>query len=182
MRYAALTSAVMVSLCLAPLRAAGGEQSPKAAAELVTHMKSRGLSTIAAADPQTPGRVVAAMLIPDVQLLVIGATSTAAPYLESQIAQGKFDDVYSTLNATAVADTKIFFQDMGADGLSTDNGGIDVMYERGKAQTIFDGDWKRQKLSKKDYEDKRQKADSDYSRMLTLLAAKVQMEAAGSVR
>jgi hypothetical protein len=48
------------------------------------------------------------------------------------------------------------------------------MYERGTVQTIFDGDWKRQKLSKEDYENKLQKADAEYTRMLTLLADRLQ--------
>ena len=154
--------------------ATGPEQSPKAAEGLVGLMKSRQLSTVAATDPQNPGRVIAAMLIPDVQLLVVGAKSSASPYLESQIAQGQFAEVYAVLNSTAVPETKIFFEDMGCDGLTNDDEGIDVMYERGTVQTIFDGDWKRQKLSKEDYENKLQKADAEYTRMLTLLADRLQ--------
>jgi hypothetical protein len=174
MHAAAIRSLVSAGVLIGSvsLAAAAGspEQSPKSAAGLVTLMKSRGLSAVAAADPQSPGRVVAAMLIPDVQLLVVGAKSTAAPYLESEIAQGQYADVYAMLNSTAVPETKIFFQDMGCDGLTSTDDSIDVMYERGTAQTIFDGDWKRQKMSKQDYEDKLQKADSEYNRMLTLLA------------
>jgi len=93
--------------------ATGPEQSPKAAEGLVGLMKSRQLSTVAATDPQNPGRVIAAMLIPDVQLLVVGAKSSASPYLESQIAQGQFAEVYAVLNSTAVPETKIFFTDGG---------------------------------------------------------------------
>jgi len=154
--------------------ATGPEQSPKAAEGLVGLMKSRQLGTVAATDPQNPGRVIAAMLIPDVQLLVVGAKSSASPYLESQIAQGQFAEVYAVLNSTAVPETKIFFEDMGCDGLTNDDEGIDVMYERGTVQTIFDGDWKRQKLSKEDYENKLHKADAEYARMLTLLADRLQ--------
>jgi len=157
--------------------AAGPAQSPKAATELVSLMKARGLSTVAATDPQNPGRLVAAMLIPDVQLLVVGAKSTAAPYLEAQIGQGQYADAYAVLNSTAVPESKIFFQDMGCDGLTNANDGVDIMYERGKDQTIFDGDWKRQKMSRQDYDDKLQKADSEYQRMLTLLTERLQAPA-----
>jgi hypothetical protein len=117
---------------------------------------------------------VAAMLIPDVQLLVVAAKSTAPGYLAAQIAQRQFGEVYSTLNATAVPDSKVFFEDMGCDGLTEGDGGIDVMYERGKDQTIFDGDWKRQKISKAAYEAKAEKADDEYSRMLVLLTQSLQ--------
>jgi hypothetical protein len=154
--------------------AQSSETSSAAAARLVDLMKGRGLSTVAAKDPQAPGRLVAAMLMPGVQLLVVGAQSTAAPFLESEIAKGSYGDVYGMLNSSAVADSKIFFQDMGCDGLTTDHDGVDIMYERGRDQTIFDGDWKRQKLSRKDYEAKLQKADSDYARMLSLLATQLE--------
>ena len=153
--------------------ATGPEQSPKAAEGLVGLMKSRQLSTVAATDPQNPGRVIAAMLIPDVQLLVVAAKSSASPYLESQIAQGQFAEVYAVLNSTAVPETKIFFEDMGCDGLTNDDEGIDVMYERGTVQTIFDGDWKRQKLSEQDYMKAFTSADDRYSGMLSALIAQL---------
>jgi hypothetical protein len=44
------------------------------------------------------------------------------------------------------------------------------MYERNSQQTIFNRDWKGQKLSKSAYEEKVQKADAQYSQLLTLLA------------
>jgi hypothetical protein len=186
MQAVASRSALWAFLLMGSVGLAAGagsaEQSPKTAAGLVNLMKSRGLSTVAATDPQNPGRVVAAMLIPDVQLLVVGAKSTAGPYLESQIAKGQYTDVYAVLNSTAVPDTKIFFQDMRCDGLTNDNDGIDVMYERGTAQTIFDGDWKRQKISKQDYDNKLQKADAEYNRMLTLLAERLQATTASPGR
>src|SRR4051794_8111005 len=104
-RTALTAGLVMASVGLS---AGGGPaQSPKAASGLVTLMTSRGVSTIAATDPQTPGRIVAAMLIPGVQLLVIGAKSTAAAYLESQIAQGQYADAYAVLNSTAIPESRM---------------------------------------------------------------------------
>jgi hypothetical protein len=82
-----------------------------------------------------------------------------------------------TISSVCVPETKIFFQDMGCDGLTDRNDAIDVMDERGTAQTIFDGDWERQKTSKQDYEDKLQKADGEYNRLLTLLAGRLQADA-----
>src|SRR3954452_19417839 len=92
--HAALVAG-LVTASVGLVAGAGPEQSPKAANGLVRVMTSRGGSTIAATDPQDPGRVIAAMLIPGVQLLVVGAKSTAAAYLETQIAQGQYADTYS---------------------------------------------------------------------------------------
>ncbi|MEO8075515.1 MAG: hypothetical protein ABI818_04245 [Acidobacteriota bacterium] len=146
----------------------GAGTSSKAASELVALMKSRNLDAIAAPDPEQQDRFVAALLIPDVQLLVVGATTTAPAYLQSQLAQHLYRDAYSTLQSAAVLKTKLFFQDMGSDGL-TEGGSLDIMYEHGTEQTVFDGDWKRQKISKAAYDKKLQKADADYAKMLQLL-------------
>ena len=163
-----LAASTLLASGAAASAGAGAGQSSQEAAALVALMKNQGVEVAAAPDPAEPGRFVAAMLIPDVQLLVVAAKSTAAEYLQAQIAQRQFSEVYATLNATAVPDSKLFFQDMGCDGLTNDDGGIDVMYERGKDQTIFDGDWKRQKISKADYEARAAKADEDYSRILAV--------------
>jgi hypothetical protein len=171
-RYSVLTAAVLLGSTAIASAGAGPGQSAKEALALVSLMKTQGLTTTAAPDPSDPGRFVAAMLIPDVQLLVVAAKSTAADYLASQIGQRQFQEVYATLNATAVPDTKLFFQDMGCDGLT--DSGIDIMYERGKDQTIFDRDWKRQKMSKADYEAKVEKADDQYGRILALLTQSLQ--------
>jgi hypothetical protein len=148
------------------------EPSSKAAGELVAMMKSRNLETIALEDPEHPDHFIAAMLIPGVQLLVVGAKSTAPDYVRSQLGQQLYRDVYATLQSAAVLDTKVFFQDMGSDGLS-DDGSVDIMYEHGTKQTNFNGDWKTQKMSKAEYQEKLRKADADYSRMLSLLAGRL---------
>jgi hypothetical protein len=160
----------------------GAGQSSKEAAALVALMKSQGVDVVAAPDPAVPGRLVAAMLIPDVQLLVVAGKSTAPDYVQAQLAQRQFREVYTILNATAVLDSKLFFQDMGCDGLTDGDSGIDIMYERGKNQTIFDGDWKRQKISRADYQAKAEKADDEYGRMLAVLTQSLQAAPAAAGR
>ena len=148
------------------------EPSSKAAGELVAAMKSQGLDAIAAEEAGDPGRFVAAMLVPGVQLLVVSAKSTAPDYIRTQLAQQQYREVYSTLQSASILDSKLFFQDMGSDGLDGDSS-IDIMYERGTNQTVFDGDWKKQKMSKTAYEERLRKADAEYSRMLSLLAERL---------
>jgi hypothetical protein len=43
------------------------------------------------------------MLIPDVQLLVVGAKTTASAYLRAQIAAQQYRDAYSSINSYAVS-------------------------------------------------------------------------------
>ena len=175
-----VTSALLLGWAVGTTAATGPAGSTEAAPALATLMKSRGLDSVAAVDPQNPGRVVAAMLIPDVQLLVLAAKSTALAYVEAQIRQQQYGEVYATLNSASVPETRLFFQDMGCDGLTNEDGGVDIMYERGKTQTIFDGDWKRQQVSKTEYEAKLQQAEAEYFRMLALLTESLRMETNGA--
>ena len=149
--------------------AAAAGRSTEAAAELVMLMQARNLEAFAAEDPAAPGHFVAAMLVPDVQLLVVAARPTAPDYLTAQVAAGNYREAYLTLHGAAVAETKVFFQDMGCDGLSGDEGSVDILYERAATQTVFDGDWRGQKLSKAEYEQKLRDADQRYSRLLAVL-------------
>jgi hypothetical protein len=149
------------------------ERSSNAAAQLVQLMQEQKLDAYAAEDPQVPGRFVAAMLVPDVQLLVVAAETTAPHYLRAQLAQRNYREVYVTLHSSAVPQTKLFFQDMGCNGLNDQNGGIDIMYERASTQTVFDGDWKSQKLSKSAYEEKLQTAERKYAEALSALTRAV---------
>jgi hypothetical protein len=156
------------------LVAAGGSpavRSSDAASALVSAMKAQGLDAVAVQDPEDAERFVAAMLVPDVQLLVVAAKSTAPEYLRTQLAQRQFRDAYSALFSGAVPETKLFFQDMGCDGLKEDGGNIDILYERGTNQIVFNGDWKQQKMSRSAYDEKVRDAESKYSRMLSLLGA-----------
>lgn len=88
--------------------------SSDAASALVSLMKAQGLDAVAVQEPEDPERFVAAMLVPDVQLLVVAAESTAPDHLRTQLAQRQFRNAYSALFSGAVPETKMFFQDMAA--------------------------------------------------------------------
>jgi hypothetical protein len=179
-RWVAATAVWVVCGLVGLATASGAEPSSQTATTLVTLMKSRNLDAFAAPDPETPDRFVAAMLVPGVQLLVVAAKSTSPDYMKSQLAQQQYRDVYAALHASAVPETKVFFQDMGSDGLSLDGStSTDIMYERGTAQTIFDGDWKRQKVSKSAYDEKLRKADAEYSRLLGVLSESLRVSPGG---
>jgi len=72
----------------------------------------------------------------------------------------------------AVAGSKSFVMDIGADGLSPKPGdaGADS-WEKGTQQVAFDGDWKKAKLSEEQYMKSYSEADEQYTKMLSLLLA-----------
>ena len=137
--------------------------------ELVTAMTTQKVTAFAVEDPTTPTRFVAALLFPETQLLIVGAASTSADYIKAQIAQKQYAEVYAALNASAVPETTLFFQDMGCDGLSRDGEHVDVMYDESGRQVLFDGKGKASGLSKSEYAAKLGSAETQYVAMVTLL-------------
>jgi hypothetical protein len=149
--------------------------SAELAKQLVTVMGSSGLEAIAAHDPQDPSRAIAALAFPGSQLLVVSAPYPDTATLDAYLANHMYKDVYTILQQPAISKGKLFFQDMGCDGLQGGgNGSVDIMYEDGGTQTIFDGNWKRLKLTESAYEQKLKNADAQYTRLLTALVAAAQ--------
>jgi hypothetical protein len=144
------------------------------ARELSTLLAGRNLSAIATQDPERPDRFVAAVVFPVVQLIVIAARYATPTVLEDQLAKRQYNDVYGILQQASTQDSRVFFQDLKADGLHAKPGAaVDVMYERVVDQTIFDGAPEKRKVSEAAYLEKFRSADALYSRLLTLLIAEV---------
>jgi hypothetical protein len=131
-------------------------------------MAARQLDAIAAADPAEPGRFIAAIVFPDVQMLLVSSRHESADYLAHQIAQRQFRDVYSALHGGPAAG-RHFFHDMGCDGLLAAAEDADIHYEGADRQTIFDGNWEAQSLTEAAYAERHKAADERYSRALTVL-------------
>lgn len=137
--------------------------SATVAKELVQVLASRQLNAIAAKDPES-GHYVAALSFPEVQLLVVSAAYPNPAVLDDAIARKDYQTVYAALQAPSLREGKLFFQDMGADGLRPDgDGSVDVLYEQGTEQTLFDG--------KRKARDKFTQAEETYGRLLTVLLA-----------
>jgi hypothetical protein len=137
------------------------------AVELTELLTARGLDAIATVDPETPDRFVAALAFPKVQLLVVGSTYPVPALMLQQIAAKQYRDAYIALQQTNVADGKVFFQDLGGDGLRGVE--VDVLYENVVNQTVFDGAPEKHNVTKAAYDQKFAAADALYSRLLTLL-------------
>ena len=134
-------------------------------------MAAGHLDAIAAQDPGNPNHFVAALFYPNAQLLVVSAQFNAPQALQPLIASKSYRDVYADLQTAQGASNQVFFIDMKADGLSDGRGGaIDVMYEPGNKQTIFDEDWRKQHgLGEREYQEKYRAAEQMYESLLHTL-------------
>jgi hypothetical protein len=163
---------------LAPAPADAPLQAPSTAVlakQLVDAMGRGGLDALAVRDPQTPGAAIAVLAIPQSQLLVVAGPYPDAANLDALLTHKMYRDVYSGLQQPSVTQGKLFILDMGCDGLDpTGRENVDVMYENAGTQTIFDGDWKKQKLSEAEYQERARGAESRYARLLSALLTAAQ--------
>lgn len=169
-----LASAAGLALAAAIVSAAPAAEDGKSVAvakELSQALDAAKLEAIAAADPANPGMFVAAMYIPGAQLLVVSAKYSAPILIAEKIAKKDYRDVYMDLQAASVAGTRIFIQDMLADGLVAKPDGAGDVFEVGTKATTFDGSWKKAKMSEDEYMKAFADADEKYAKILSLLIA-----------
>ena len=159
-----------LALGLAPLGASQESKSAPLAKQLAQLLDAAKLESIAAADPTTGG-FVAALYIPGTQLLVVSGRFDAPAIGTERINRREYRDLYMDLHGAAKAGTRVFAQDVSANGLSikADDGAVDSWEESNKTLS-FDG-WKKAKMSEDDYTRAYTAADEHYARILTLLLA-----------
>jgi hypothetical protein len=162
-------------LMLVVMSTAAAAQESKSAAlakELTQLLDGAKLTAIAAKDSSDPEAFVAAMYFSGSQLLVVSAKYTPAVLLNEKLAKKDYQEIYIDLNSASVASTRIFLEDLGADGFKLDHpegAGFDSV-ERGGKRTVFDADWrKEQKLTEEQYAKLFADADALYSRLLQAL-------------
>jgi hypothetical protein len=176
-----MKTVALVCLCGAltiGVGAAASAQEPKSTAlarQLAAALDAANLDSIAVKDPSTPDTFIGVLYFKGVQLLAVSAKYAAPSLLVAKIAQKSYKDVYIDLNSASMPDSKVFIEDLGADGLKAkhdDNTAYDT-YEAAGKLTAFDGDWKKQKLSEQDYLKIFAGSDERYSQMLTALLAQL---------
>jgi hypothetical protein len=141
------------------------------AKQLAAALEGAKLDSIAAKDPSAPDAFVAALYFPGLQLLVISGKYSVPQLLTDRVGRKEYRDVYLDLNGASIADTKVFIEDPGADGIKAkreENQAFDQCEIAGK-RTMFNGDWKTQKMSEQDYMKTYSAADDRYSQILTAL-------------
>ena len=167
-----LTAAACGVFALAPALHAQESKSAAAARELGETLDRLKLDSIAAPDPGDPGTFVAALYFPGAQLLVVSAKYSAPALLHDKLAKKEYRDIYIDLSSASIAATKVFIMDQAADGLAykpNDDRPADS-WEQASKTTMFDGEWRKAKLSEDDYQKAYGAADARYAQILTLLA------------
>ena len=148
-------------------------QESKSAAlvkQLAAALDAGKLDAIGAKDPSAPDAFCAALYFPNAQLLVVAARYSAPQLLVERLAKKEYRDMYIDLSSASVPASKVFVQDASADGLNAK--GFDSFEEAGKSM-MFDGDWKKQKISEQDYQKAFAAADERYAHILTALLAQL---------
>jgi hypothetical protein len=137
------------------------------AQELAGILEAGQMGAIAAQHPTEPDRFVAALYFPGT-LLVVSARYSAPQLLETRLEMKEYREIYVELNGAALPDSKIFVQDVGADGLLSARDNADG-FERGDRNWIFNRNWRDQSLAEAEYEKNYQDADVEYATMLNAL-------------
>jgi hypothetical protein len=175
LRRAVVSVAAALLLLLAP-SIAGAQDSKSAAlaAELVRLLDQMKLDSFAA-KVAAPDQFAAILYFPGSQLLVVGAKYYVPERMDYSIGEKKYRDVYIDLNSAAIPKTKIFISDLGANGLQAKKKGNqpnDTVDVDGKTH-VFDGDWKKAKISEAEYMKAYDETEAEYVKMLEALVAQI---------
>src|SRR4029079_7022255 len=142
---------LVVALILPALASAQDSKSVALAKQLASALEAGKLDSIAARDGD--GDVFVAALYFPGQLLVISGKYSVPQLLADRLGKKEYRDVYMDLMGTAPADTKVFIQDPGADGLRAkrdENQPFDIV-DVGGEQTMFNLNQKAAEMAEKDH-------------------------------
>lgn len=121
---------------------------------------------------------------PGVQLLVVDGRHPAPQTIQSLIDAKRYRDAYMAMTTESAPDSRIFFQDLGADGLrGTSDGAVDVAYERVVNRVLLNGNPDSNKLTPTEYSKNLEELDREYAKSLSTLidaARRNAVSAAGS--
>jgi hypothetical protein len=172
-RVAVGSMAALLSLSVATPALAQDSKSAPLAKQLSAALDVAKLDSIAAKEGDGSDTFVAALYFPGTQLLVVAGKYSVPQLLTTRLANKEYRDTYLDLNGAGTA--KVFIEDPGADGLKArreSNQPFDQAEIAGK-RTMFDGDWKAQKLSEQDYQKAFSTADDRYAQILMALLAQL---------
>jgi hypothetical protein len=167
-----VTIGVVVVVALAGTLGAVPDSASGSKAEAIRQLlDQQKLDAIAAQDPEQPDRFVAALYYPGAQLLAVSATHPMPQVMQERIANRQYRDIYMDLQGPATRKGRLFVIDLGADGLHDrpEADGFDITYRSGAEQVSFDGDWKAQKMSREQYDERFKGDDERYAQMLAAL-------------
>jgi hypothetical protein len=160
-------------MCAAPASAQDSKSAPLAT-ELASALGAAKLGAIAAKDPSMPDVFLGALHLPGLQLLVITGKYSAPQLLDARLLKKEYREIYVELNAASERDSRVLITDLGVNGLVArpSNQPADTYEGQGKS-TIFNGEWREQKLSEEEYLKIFSQADARYTQILTALLAQL---------
>jgi hypothetical protein len=165
----------LLTLASAPPAWAQDSKSGALARQLIAALDAAKMDSIAAKDPSGTDVYCAALYFAGSPLLVVAAKYSAPQLLDARLGTKEFRDTYIDLSSASVPESKVFIQDAGGDGFKAkreDNQAFDS-YELAGKPTLFDGDFKKQKLSEQEYQKVFADADERYARILQALLAQL---------
>lgn len=142
--------------------------------ELVSLLDKQKLDAIAARLGEE--EFAAALYVPGVQLLVVAAKYSAPALLNEKIINRQYRDVYLDLSSASVPESKLFIEDMRADGLHPRRRGdspFDIVTKGTGAPFMLDGDAKAKKISEEQYERTFAEYDAEYVRIIQALLEEI---------
>lgn len=168
--FRSLTGAALVAALMITPTAAQDSKSVALVKELTDILQQRKLDSIAARHPSAPDQFVAALFFPG-QLLLVSARTSAPAVVNEKLVRREFRDVYIDLNSASIPESRVMIADGGADGLRArrePNQPFDTHDAAGKS-IRFDGNWREDRMSEKDYMAVFTQADELYVAALTAL-------------
>jgi hypothetical protein len=163
---------VLTVACLCAAAVPARAQEPDSAAparELAQMLTERKLDSFAVRVPNTPDEFAATLAFPG-QIIVVWAKFAAPAVLNEKLLKGAYREAYIDLNSASDPASRNFVTDLGADGLR--KGGKNQpsdSHDVGTKSIRFDGNWREDKMSEKDYMTALSEADAAYTRVLGLL-------------
>lgn len=145
-------------------------RSQALAKDLTALLQAQKLDAVAAKTGED--QFVAVLYIPGVQMLVVSARYTAPALLNEKIIGRQYRDVYLDLASASVPDSKLFIEDMQADGLRADRDGnapFDIVTRGVGAAFALDGEHKKKKISQEEYQRTYAEFEGAYEKILTAL-------------
>jgi hypothetical protein len=164
-----LLVAVTLSVGLATSAFAQDPQSAAPARDLAQQLSAKKLDSFAVRLPNSQDEFAAVLAFPG-QMVVVWARFSAPAMLNEKIIKGEYREVYIDLNSASDPQSRNIVTDLGSDGVrrGAKNQPSDA-HDVGNTSVRFDGSWREDKMSEKDYMKAHADADAAYTQVLGVL-------------
>lgn len=161
----------VVTLLLAGVLPVAAQEPASAAParELAQLLTERKQDSFAVRVPNSPDEFAATLVFPG-QLIVVWAKFSAPAVLNEKLIKKEYREAYIDLNSASDPATRNMVTDLGADGIR--RGGKNQpadAHDVGPKSVRFDGSWREDKMSEKEYMQALSDADAAYTKMVGLL-------------